>query len=124
MTNEATVEQNNLDQASAAPKAIPESEKRLTFILYILHSAGIFTGITPIIGIIINYIKRSEITDPVIKSHFSYQIRTFWWALGLSVVSWILMFVIIGIFMAIGVLIWFIYRMVKGLIRLNDGKEI
>ena len=103
---------------------IPESEKKLAMIVYILQAVSVIFGVTSIIGVIINYVKRSEISDPVIKSHFTWQIKTFWWAFGLFFLSMVLMAVVIGWFLMIGVMVWYIYRVVKGIIRLNDGKSI
>jgi len=103
---------------------IPQNEKTLALIVYALLGLGLFTGITFIAAVIVNYVKRGDITSPVIQSHFSYQIRTFWWALGLGVLSWFLTFIAVGLVLALVVVIWYIYRVIKGLIRLNDGKAI
>src|SRR6266851_9552520 len=53
------------------------SDSGLALIVYILYLAGFLTVITAIIGVIIAYIK-SDTADPVARSHFQFQIRTFW----------------------------------------------
>ncbi|MBU2952305.1 hypothetical protein KO499_00695 [Marinobacter sp. F3R08] len=94
--------------------------------VYILQAVSIFVGITSIIGVIMNHVKSGSLTDPVIKSHNSWQIRTFWWMLLWGVLCMILTTVTMGIgaFVFLVPLIWYIYRVVKGLLRLNDGKAI
>jgi uncharacterized membrane protein len=39
-------------------------------------------GWPSIIAVIINYVKRSEARGTWLESHFDWQIRTFWFALG------------------------------------------
>lgn len=76
------------------------------------------------IGIIMNYIKRENVKGTYLESHFDWQIKTFWWTLGLSFVGALLSIVGIGILILIGVGIWYIYRIVKGWLKLNDGQPI
>lgn len=104
--------------------SVPASEKQIAFLVYGLHALSFFTGgLTGIVAIIINYIKRPEITSSVVKSHFDWQIRTFWWALAWGVVCFILLFVyFLGLFLAVGLSIWMIYRIVRGAIQLNENK--
>ena len=52
---------------------------------------GVFTGASiatafvfgwpSIIAVIINYVERSDVRGTYLDSHFSWQIRTFWYAL-------------------------------------------
>ena len=94
-------------QATEAATGINQSEKQFALIVYILQAVSIFIGITSIVGVIMNHVKSGSLTDPVIKSHNSWQIRTFWWMLLFLVP-----------------LVWYTYRVVKGIMRLNDGKSI
>lgn len=59
-----------------------------------------------------------------LESHFRWQIRTFWFGLLWSVIGLIAAFVVIGYFLLIANAIWIIYRIVKGWLRLADGKEM
>jgi len=59
-----------------------------------------------------------------VASHFEWQIKTFWYGLAGAVVSWLLMFVLIGFPLLLAVLVWVIYRIVKGWLALNDGKPV
>lgn len=111
---------------TVAPTAINDKEKSLATIVYVLQVISLFVGVTSIIGVIMNYVKRGELTDEVIKAHFSWQIRTFWWSLVFSVICLILTTVTFGIggISFIFLAIFYIYRVVKGWMRLNDGKAV
>lgn len=113
-------------QAAEASTGINQSEKQFALIVYILQAVSIFIGITSIVGVIMNHVKSGSLTDPVIKSHNSWQIRTFWWMLLWSVLCMIATTVTFGIgaILFLIPLVWYIYRVVKGIMRLNDGKSI
>ena len=117
---------------------------RWTQLIYGLHAFSLLTGILgaatvvgafltgwpSIIAVILNYVKRSEARGTWLESHFRWQIRTFWF--GLLWISLCVAFVIgtlgIGIIIAwlpmIVVGLWFIYRVVRGWMALNDGREM
>jgi uncharacterized membrane protein len=101
------------------------SLKTLTFSVYVLQVLSVFVGITAIVGVIINYIKRDEAAGTIYESHFDWQIRTFWWGLAWSVLGFILLFAF-----GLGFLVWFvagiwaIYRVVKGFLKLNDNQPV
>jgi uncharacterized membrane protein len=83
-----------------------------------------FGGITALVAIIINYIKRDEVRGTYLESHFDWQIRTFWWGLVGVVLSFLLMAILVGFVTIVIVGVWIVYRLVKGLLALNDGKAI
>lgn len=101
------------------------SLRQLTLILYILYvSSWIFGGLPAIVAIVINYIKREDVANTLYESHFAWQMRTFWWGLAWAVVGTITALIGVG-FIILGVLvIWLIYRMVKGLLFWNDHKPM
>jgi uncharacterized membrane protein len=72
----------------------------------------------------INYIKREEVKGTFLESHFDWQIHTFWYTLLWSVLGFITLLVGVGFVILIIDAIWFIYRIVKGVLYLNDGKRI
>jgi uncharacterized membrane protein len=112
--------------------------------IYALHALSLLTGILgaatvvgafltgwpSIIAVILNYIKRGEARGTWLESHFRWQIRTFWY--GLLWISICLCFIImtfgLGILIAwlpIAIVsVWFIYRVVRGWLALNDGREM
>jgi uncharacterized membrane protein len=104
--------------------ATEQQNKDITQIIYGLYAASLVVGITSIVAIILNYVKRDEVAGTMFESHFRWQIRTFWFGLLWSVIGVILTFVIVGIFVLIAAGIWFIYRIVIGWLRLSEGKPM
>jgi uncharacterized membrane protein len=98
-----------------------KSLKTLTTIVYALYSASFVIGISSIVAIIINYVKKDDVAGTLFESHFRWQIRTFWFALLWSVIGIATFLVVIGWFILIANAIWVIYRIVKGWLRLNDN---
>jgi uncharacterized membrane protein len=106
---------------------VPEKQqslKNLTMVVYALQALAFFNGITLIVGVIINYIKRDEVAGTWLESHFSWQIRTFWWGLLWGVVGFVLTFVLVGFAILFAATIWMIYRIVKGWLKLNEGQPV
>ena len=113
------------------------SKVTLTHVIYGLHALSIviglltsatvigsFLGGIPSIGaVILNYINRASVRGTYLDSHFSWQIRTFWFAFLWVLISVMLIFTIIGIVFAVPALIvvwvWIIYRVARGWLRLN-----
>ncbi|MGF2687030.1 DUF4870 family protein [Marinobacter sp. DUT-3] len=96
--------------------------RNLAVVVYILQGLFFFAGITPLVGVIINYVKMDDVTGTWIEPHFRWQIRTFWIGLLWLVIGTLTAPLIIGWFFLLGIAIWFIYRIVKGALALNDGK--
>lgn len=102
-----------------------KSPKTLALVVYILQIAALINGLTAIIAVVISYIKVDDAEVPEwIRTHYRWQIRTFWICLLLSVLGIVTFFVIIGYFILLFTLIWYVYRLIKGLIRLSDGQPI
>ena len=53
------------------------SDHGLALIVYLLYLAGFLTGVSAVVGLIIA-MMQIERADPVSRSHFRFQIRTFW----------------------------------------------
>jgi uncharacterized membrane protein len=113
---------NNTDRAVATKQPLI-SNYGLVLTVYILYLVGFLTGITALIGVIIAYLQRDE-TDPICRSHFQFQISTFWIGLLYLIVGAITIHIVIGAFIAIWWFIWTAIRCVKGLLALNEGKAI
>lgn len=101
-----------------------KSLKTLTLAVYILYALSYFTGVTAIVGIIINYVKREEVAGTWLESHFRWQIRTFWFGLLWAVIGAATVVVLIGFAILFANFCWIIYRIVKGWLNLNDGKPM
>lgn len=98
-----------------------KSLKNLTTIIYALYAASFLIGISAIVAVIVNYVKKDDVAGTLFESHFRWQIRTFWFALLWSVVGILTFLLEIGWFVLIANAIWVIYRIVKGWLRLNDN---
>ena len=115
------------DEPSVAPSMSDEafvSAKTLTMVIYGLYGAAVFLGITGVVAVIMNYVKRAEIKGTLFESHFTWQIRTFWWGLAWSIVGFLLSFILIGWLVLMAMLGWYIYRVVRGFLRLNDNRPM
>lgn len=118
----------------------------VTHVVYTLHVFSVITGISSaafivtaflsgwpsIIGVIISYVKRGESKGTFLESHFTWQIRTFWWALLwlvlAAIVSLPFVLILIGIPLAMllfGIIgLWVLYRIVRGWIALLSHKPL
>lgn len=114
----------NHEHEPPTPVATMESLRRLTLVVYILQALVVFTLITPIIGVVINYVKREDVAGTWLASHFRWQVRTFWFMLLWGVLGGLLSAIGIGELILLAAGIWYIYRVVKGWLRLNDGREM
>jgi uncharacterized membrane protein len=99
-------------------------QRDIVLIVYIMQAIGFFIGITWIVGVIMNYVKRDETRGTWLETHHNWQIKTFWVGVIGSILSFILMIVVIGLFTWFAVGIWCIYRVIKGWLAFNDRKEL
>lgn len=98
--------------------------KKFTIAVYILLALSFVTLITPIIGLIINYIKDDDVRGSWLESHFTWQKATFWYGLLWTLLGVLTTPILIG-YLVLGVVtIWLIYRIARGWIYLVDGKEM
>ena len=133
MTDEINQDDNKqpaqqvVSQESAADNTMNSADdnlKNLTQLVYILQAISLVVGVTSIAGIILNYLKRDEVKGTFLESHFNWQIKTFWYMLIGVIVGWLLALVLVGFLVWAAVGLWYIYRIVKGWLALNDGKEL
>ena len=101
-----------------------QSLKTITTVVYALQAASFFIGLSFIAAVIVNYIKKSEVEGTWLESHFLWQIRTFWFSVLWSIIGFVLVFVLVGYLVLLADVIWVIYRIVKGWMRLSEGKEM
>ena len=101
-----------------------KSLKTVATVGYALQAAGFFVGITWIVAIVIDYVKRDDARGTWLESHFRWQIRTFWWGLLWGVIGAITFILIVGWFILVADAIWIIYRIVKGWLNLAENKPV
>lgn len=90
-------------------------------VVYILYLVGIIFGITGIIGVVMSYVNKGNAPD-WLKTHYQFQIRTFWIGGLYLLLGVLLAMVLIGYLILLFWVIWLIVRCVKGMSAL-DRKE-
>jgi uncharacterized membrane protein len=100
------------------------SLKQVTQVVYALQAASFIVGFSIIAAIIVNYVKKEDVAGTLYESHFRWQIRTFWFTLMWGLIGAILTLVVIGFAVLGAAGIWFLYRIIKGWLRLNEGKRM
>jgi uncharacterized membrane protein len=127
---------------SSAPSGLVPRESLVTLahVIYGLHAFSAVTGLLSpamivtafltgwpsIIAVILNYLKRSEVRGTWLDSHYSWQIRTFWFALLWLAIGAVLFITVVGIpvafvlWFATG--IWVLYRIIRGWLALSSTK--
>jgi uncharacterized membrane protein len=84
---------------------------------------GAIAGLTSIVGLIVNYLRRSEDLEPL-ESHHRWMIRTFWWAILWIVIGYVTTFILIGWVILVLTWLWYVYRHVRGLIAFVNGEPM
>lgn len=102
-----------------------ESERTTLLIAYVLHALSLVAGgLTSIIGVIINHIKVNETQNEFIRSHHRWLIRTFWFGVVWAIVCGLLSLIAVGLLGFVALAIWWIYRIVRGILNFVDKKPM
>jgi len=91
--------------------------------IYILYLVSLVVGVTGIVGVIMAYVYRDTAPD-WLRSHYQFQIRTFWIGLLCIVVGMLLSAVLVGFLVLLFWLIWLILRCVKGMQQLERCEPV
>ncbi|MDH3239991.1 MAG: hypothetical protein OEO83_04925 [Alphaproteobacteria bacterium] len=92
-------------------------------LVYILYLVALIVGVTSLVGVIMAYINRGEAPDWV-KTHYRYQIRTFWIGLLYGMIGAVSTLILIGFLILLFVAVWWIVRCVKGMKALERGEPV
>lgn len=121
-----------------------DPNRLLTIILYILYIVAIFSaGLLAVLALIINYVKCNDVRGTIFESHFTWQIRTFWWYLIWNIIAFVPFIFLFftgnnanafaGVALGASTFcvtviglswLWIVYRAIKGLIRVNDNRPM
>lgn len=137
----------NSQVSGTQTSAASDDMRTLAIIAYALYFAFFFAGITPLIGVIIAYVKRGDARGTIWESHFDNLITVFWVSLVLCLLMipiWIFVlgttivaaaatwpvslftfpFILVLIFFPFSLLVvaWYLYRTIKGFVRALDSK--
>lgn len=101
---------------------VPEksNDKTLVLSVYILYLVSILITPCLIVGVIMAFVNIGTVPD-WLKSHYQFQVRTFWMLLLYCTIAFILLQVIIGVLLFFVIFIWFVARCAKGIQTLNQG---
>ncbi|MEX1167966.1 MAG: hypothetical protein WEK74_14075 [Hydrogenophaga sp.] len=112
-----------------------ESLKTVGWISYLLHLIVAVAAVVPgaqvgagllIVALVIDLVKKSDAEGTWQASHFAWRIRTVLWAGFFYVVTFplfLLLYLPGAIAWAI-ISIWFLYRIVKGMVRMNASEAL
>jgi uncharacterized membrane protein len=136
-----------------APSTVPSTrEFTMLGITYGLYAMGLVMVWPASIGLVVAYVKRSDVAESFLASHYTWLIRTFWgWAVGFLLglgallalvvpsamemdrmpststvkLPWELLGGAIGGGLVIAaVWFWVVYRLIRGTLRLADGRAV
>jgi uncharacterized membrane protein len=99
------------------------SDTTIAMIVYLLYFASYVTGITGLFGVIIAHVQCGS-AEPLLRSHYRFQIRTFWVGLAYLIVGGVLTWVLIGYLVLLWWFVWSLVRNIKGVLALNEGRPI
>ena len=112
-----------------------ESLKTVSVVSYLLHLVVAVGAVVPggqwgpallVVALVIDLVKKSDAEGTWLASHFSFRIRSVLWAgiLYIATIPLWLLFVVPG-WIAWGLIsIWFLYRIVKGMVRMNQQRPM
>ena len=112
-----------------------QSLKNVGHVSYALHTIVAVGAVIPsfqpsiallLVAFIIDLVKKGDAAGTWQESHFSWRIRSVLWAGGLYIVTaplWLL-FVVPGWIAWCVISLWFLYRVVKGWMALNDNRAV
>jgi uncharacterized membrane protein len=129
-----------VNMSSSSPQVVlsPEREGSLMtvgHISYLLHTIVAVTAVLPgtqasilllLVAFILDLVKKGEAQGTWQESHFSWRIRSVVWAAVLYTVTiplWLL-FIVPGWVAWALISIWFLYRVVRGWMALNNRKAM
>ena len=115
-------------------QTLDDSTHTISWVSYILHLIVAVSAVIPgaqmgpallVVAIIIDWVKKGDAADWE-RTHFSYRIRTVIWAALLYLLTsplWF-SFVFPGWLAWVAISIWFLYRIVLGMVRLNGQRPV
>ena len=112
-----------------------ESLKTVGWVSYLLHLVVAVGAVMPtaqpsvallLVALVIDLIKKSDAIGTWQASHFAWRIRSVIWAGVLYVITIPLWFLLIlpGWIAWAVISIWFLYRIVKGMVRMNASQAM
>ena len=112
-----------------------DSLKTWGWVSYLLHLIVAVAAVVPgaqvsigllVIALVLDLVKKDDAVGNWQASHFSWRIRSVLWAGVLYVVTFplFLLFYLPGAIAWAIISIWFLYRIVLGMVRMNAGRPV
>lgn len=92
-------------------------------VVYILLIISTLIGVTGIIALIMAYVLKDD-SPEWLQTHYRFQIRTFWIGFLYALIGLITFSIVIGYFILLFTVIWFIVRCTKGLKQLENNQPV
>lgn len=83
-------------------------------LVYILYLAGLLVPLLSVVDVVMAYVNQSD-ADDWVRSHYRFQIRTFWIGLLYVFIGCLLLVAVVGMLILGLTAIWIIIRVVKGM---------
>jgi uncharacterized membrane protein len=113
----------DINTAPAGGASKPEDLRLFSIIIYGLYIAAFCNGFTAIVGVILAYVKRGDARGTIYESHFTNAIEVFWISLVIGLIAIPLYFLfLLGLLIHLGLIVWYLYRSIKGLVRVLDSR--
>jgi uncharacterized membrane protein len=106
------------EPAPPRPAGSSDTTAKIVYILYLLSLAF---GVTSLVGVVMAYVHVGDAPEPL-KTHYRFQIRTFWIGLLYASAGVLLLAVLVGGLVLAFVVVWLVVRCVKGL-KYLDRRE-
>jgi len=117
------------------PVPADDSLKTWGWVSYVMHLIVAVAAVLPgaqvsiallLVALVIDLVKRDDAAGTWQASHFSWRIRSVLWAGVLYVLTaWLwLLFLVPGWIAWALISLWFLYRIVKGMVRMNAGQPM
>jgi len=92
--------------------------------IYLVYLASFVLAPLSFVGVFFAYKLRRECHGTWLESHCNWQIQTFWISFGAFVAGVILTFLFIGVAVMVVASLWFLYRVIKGWIKLSENQVV
>ncbi len=135
MGNNDVIDVEPIQGRSGVGAPANNSLKTWGWVSYILHLIVAVAAVVPgaqvsiallIIALVMDFVKRDDAVGTWQESHFKWRIRSVLWA-----AIWYLVTIPVGLLFLfvwnpawLLVSIWFLYRIVKGMVRMNAGRAV
>jgi len=111
-----------------------DSDLTISWVSYVLHLVVAVSAVVPggqvgplllVVALVMDLVKRGDVQGWQ-RSHFAYRLRTVLWAAVLYLVTFPLWFLFFfpGWMAWVAISVWFLYRIVLGMLRLNRGQAM